>query len=58
MCLSMKVPDPKPLRQSPNPDSASAQALKARQAAANQKGVYGSIFTSALGDSNYGRNVG
>lgn len=57
MCISMKTPPPPAIRKAPNPDSSSNQAVKARQAAANQKGVFGSIFTSALGDIGYGKNV-
>ena len=62
MCLpglfkgtSANISLPKPLEL---PKSGMSDAVaKARAKAAEQKGVFSNIFTTALGDSTYGMNV-
>lgn len=57
MCFKMKTPPlPEPR---PAPDRANAvnMAADSRRALAQQQGQYGNIFTSVLGDANYGQNV-
>ena len=49
-----KVPKPQP---KPKTDEGSVNAQKARTAATDQRGVFANIFTSALGDTGYGKNV-
>jgi hypothetical protein len=50
-----KVPPPKPAPL--EADQKGPLVTKARKTAAEQKGVLGNIFTSALGDSDYGSNI-
>ena len=45
---------PPPVR---NRDDVQAAGVDARKRVQQQKGVYGSIFTSVLGDPNYNTNV-
>ena len=57
MCMSMSTPKvPKP-RPRPKTDETDKAANAARNSAADQRGVFGTIFTSLLGDPGYGSNV-
>jgi uncharacterized protein YcfJ len=61
MCLGSK-PKPKPVKAAvvqpaPTRDEAAEVASTERRRVRDQQGVYGNIFTSVLGDSNYGSNV-
>lgn len=55
MCFSM--PKAPPIQQAPRRDENAALAQEARQRAASAQGVKANIFTSALGDSGFGKNV-
>ena len=58
MCLSSpKPPKAPPVKERPKSDETGAQVQKTRRKAAEAPGVFGNIFTSALGDTNYGSNV-
>lgn len=48
---SMPKPQPAPVRRDVEDEASEAQ----RRRMAQQKGVYGNIYTSALGDSTYGQ---
>ena len=58
MCISKpktpKIPTAQP---KPKTDEGSVNAQKARTAATEQRGVFANIFTSALGDTGYGKSV-
>ncbi|MFA7602553.1 MAG: hypothetical protein WCY29_06050 [Novosphingobium sp.] len=57
MCFKQKTPElPKP---TPAPDrgDATAAAQTTRRRLADQQSTYGNIFTSVLGDSNYGQQA-
>ena len=57
MCFKTKTPaQPNPV---PAPDrgDATTAANSTRRALADQQSTYGNIFTSVLGDSNYGQNA-
>lgn len=59
MCFGSK---PKPVKAPvvqppPTRDEAAEAANTERRRVRDQQGVYGNIFTSVLGDSNYGSNV-
>ena len=41
----------------PKTDEGAATAQKSRAAASDQRGVFANIFTTALGDTGYGKNV-
>lgn len=58
MCMSKpKIATPKPLPTAPQRDEEASLTQDARKRARNAKGAAGSVFTSALGDSNFGENV-
>lgn len=58
MCLkSPKAPTPPPVQNPPNRDTVASATQDARRRSAAQQSTYGQIFTSVLGDSNYGANV-
>lgn len=57
MCFKQKepkMPDPLP---APDRGDATQSAQNQRRALAEQQSTYGNIFTSVLGDSNYGQNA-
>lgn len=59
MCLSSgKTPKPLPVAQAPAQDTKAKANVEDRRRAAEQRGVYDNIWTSPLGDSKYGTNVG
>lgn len=55
MCL--KAPKMPPMAQTPQRDRNATLAQDNRRRMSEQQGVYGNIFTSALGDTGYGANV-
>lgn len=58
MCFKVKTPDPKPVPVLPTREDETKKATRETAArAAKQQGVFGNIFTSALGDSGYGDNA-
>lgn len=57
MCLKQKMPPTPPVQQPPTRDTVSSATVDARRRAGTQKGVYGNIFTSPLGDSTYGTST-
>jgi len=58
MCFGApKPPKPPVVQPRPKADETGAVVQKTRQRAAEAPGVFGNIFTSALGDTNYGANV-
>lgn len=64
MCLGSKkqtapvVASPPPVVQpAPRRDEVQSAAVDQRKKAQEQRGVYGSIFTSVLGDPSYNTNV-
>lgn len=61
MCSSPRVvsspPPPPATRPPPQRDEQAAQTAAARRRVRDQAGMYGNVFTSALGDSGYGQNV-
>lgn len=58
MCLGKpKVVTPPPPQPAPTRDDAATAGAAERRRVRDQQGVYGNIFTSVLGDSNYNRNV-
>ena len=58
MCIggakTPKVPKALP---KPKTDEGAVAARKSRETASDQRGVFANIFTSALGDTGYGKNV-
>lgn len=57
MCLKPKVPKPEPVQAPPNRDTVASSTQDARRRSSEQRSTYGNVFTSVLGDSNYGSNV-
>lgn len=60
MCLGAKPVKAQPapvVQPPPSRDDVRSAAVDQRKKAAQQRGVYGSIFTSVLGDPNYNNNV-
>lgn len=58
MCFKTpKMPEPPPVPQAPQKDEAAASVQNQRRRMGQQRGMYGSVFTSVLGDSGYGGNV-
>lgn len=57
MCLKTKTPEVPKVQAPPNRDTVASQTQEARRRSAGQQSTYGSIFTSVLGDSNYGSSV-
>lgn len=57
MCLSTKTPKAPVVQPAPTRDTVAASTVDARRRASTQRGVYGNIFTSPLGDSTYGTNT-
>jgi hypothetical protein len=56
MCLkSPKVPKPDPVQ--PAPQKRDVDTGTERRKIAGRQGVFGNIFTSALGDTTYGQNT-
>lgn len=55
MCI--KTPKAPPVQPAPRKDMNASIVQDNRRRAAEQQGVYGNIFTSALGDIGYGANV-
>lgn len=57
MCLKgLNIPKPKPVQKAPDRSALDMEATRKRLD--TQQGVYGNIFTSALGDTaNYGKNT-
>lgn len=55
MCFSQKASKPEPIKPLPKEVDASKKAQRdVRRATAEQSGINSNIFTSALGDANYG----
>lgn len=54
MCF--KTPKAPPVQQQPRRDEKASIVQDNRRRSADQQGVFGSIFTSALGDSEYGKS--
>lgn len=58
MCLSRpKIAKPDPLPTPPKRDEEATLVQSARRRASKAKGAAGSIFTTALGDSQFGKNI-
>lgn len=57
MCLKTNTPKPPPVQSPPNRDTVASSTQDARRRSADQRSTFGNIFTSALGDSNYGTSV-
>lgn len=58
MCMKTpKAPKPTPPRPAPQRDEQRAATQDARRRTRDQSGMYGNVFTSALGDVGYGQNV-
>lgn len=57
MCLKQKMPPTPAVQPPPTRDTVASATVDARRRTANQRGVYGNIFTSPLGDSTYGTNT-
>ena len=59
MCIfsQPKIPAAPAVTSRPKSDEKGAAVQNARRTAKEQPGVFGDIFTSALGDANYGQNV-
>ncbi len=55
MCLKTKVPKAPAVQ--PAPDRSTVDTGKERRKIAERQGVFGNIFTSALGDTGYGKNA-
>jgi hypothetical protein len=55
MCI--KAPKAPAVQPSPRRDSNASIVQDNRRRASEQQGVYGNIFTSALGDVGYGENI-
>lgn len=56
MCI--KAPTPPRPQTPPDPNKEqSASVQRQRKATQEQQGVFANIFTSALGDTNYGKSV-
>ena len=56
MCLKgPNIPKPKPVQKAPDRSALDMEATRKRLD--SQQGVYGNIFTSALGDTGYGKNA-
>lgn len=55
MCMKTKVPEPKPIVPMPTRDVAAEVGARQRLRLQGQKGIFGNIATSALGDSSYGQ---
>lgn len=53
-----KVPAAVPVQPAPSTDTTAAATADQRRRLRAQPSTYGSIFTSVLGDTNYGSNVG
>lgn len=52
-----KIAKPQPMPTAPKRDEEASLVQDARKRARNAKGAAGSVFTTALGDSNYGNNI-
>jgi hypothetical protein len=52
-----KIAKPQPMPTAPKRDEEASLVQDARKRARNAKGAAGSVFTTALGDSNYGDNI-
>lgn len=57
MCFSAKVPKVPPKPEPPKKDENSFLLQEAKLRARNARGAAGNIFTSALGDPNFGQSV-
>jgi hypothetical protein len=60
MCLGAKPVKAAPapvVQPAPTRDTVQSAAVDERKRARSQSGVYGSIFTSVLGDPNYNKSV-
>lgn len=63
MCLGkastkpVEAPPAPVVQPAPRRDEVQSAAVDQRKKASQQKGVYGSIFTSVLGDPSYNTNV-
>lgn len=57
MCLKQKTPPTPVVQPPPSRDTVASATVDARRRAGTQKGVYGNITTSPLGDSTYGTNT-
>lgn len=55
MCFKTKVPEPPKIQNAPSRDEAADAGLNARRRLVGQSGVGSNIFTTALGDPNYGK---
>lgn len=57
MCFKTKKPDIPPPQPAPAADEQGAAVADERRRVRTQRSTYGNVFTSALGDVNYGANV-
>lgn len=57
MCFSTSVPKPPPLPPTPQRDEKASLVQDTRLRALRARGVQNNIFTSALGDPGFGKNV-
>lgn len=59
MCMPKpQIAKPAPIPTAPRRDQEASLTQEARKRARNAKGAAGSVFTTALGDSSFGQNVG
>jgi hypothetical protein len=58
MCFGAKTPAPPKVQAAPTVDDTAAATADTRRRVREQQSTYGSIFTSVLGDPNYGSNAG
>lgn len=57
MCFKTKSPAIPPVRAAPSTDDTKSAVVSQRKRIGDQQGLYGNIFTTLLGDSNYGKNT-
>ena len=57
MCFKTKTPTPPKVQPTPDRGDVTDETNAQRRKLTSAKGVYGNIFTSALGDSTYGDNA-
>lgn len=57
MCFKTSAPKAPVVQPAPAADEARPKVVDERRRVADQQGVMGSIFTSVLGDSGYGKNA-